>query len=131
MSTPNSTDRRNYRSLIIAGTGTIGTSLVSLGADLFPLFDHIYAVDRSKRALEPLQHTGFACCCGDISDAGFVNTFLRQVPGPSLLVNLCAGTNNVRIRKSLTGHDTAYLDSSASMTEDPKECRFSRPMPYT
>ncbi len=131
MNGTNSTDRRNYRSLIIAGTGTIGTSLVSLGADLFPLFDHIYALDRNEKALEPLQHSGVTCCCGDISDAGYVNTFLRQVSGPSLLVNLCAGTNNVRIRNSLAGHDTAYLDSCASMTDDPDECRFSRLMPYT
>lgn len=131
MNGPNSTDRRNFRSLIIAGTGTIGTSLVSLGADRFPLFDHIYAVDRNEKNLESLQHAGVTCCYGDISDTGFVNTFLGQIPSPSLFVNLCAGTNNVRIRQSLANHDTAYLDSSASMTDDPDECRFSRLMPYT
>jgi saccharopine dehydrogenase-like NADP-dependent oxidoreductase len=116
-----STEKRNYRSLIIAGTGTIGTSLISLGANRFSLFDHIYAVDKNERALESLQHSGVTCCCGDISDAGFVSTFLQQIPGPSLFVNLCAGTNNVRIRKSLACHNTAYLDSCASMTDDPGE----------
>ena len=61
----------------------------------------------------------------------FLNTFMASVPGPSLFVNLCSGTNNVRIRNILAFYDTAYLDSCASTTPDPDEYRFSRLMPYT
>ena len=127
----NCIDNRNYRSLIIAGIGTIGRSLITLGANQFTLFEHIYATDKECSCLTPLQNSGFICHAGDISDPRFLKTLMDEVPGPSLFVNLCSGTNNVRIRKNLAAYDTAYLDSCASTTHDPDENRFSRLMPYT
>lgn len=56
---------------------------------------------------------------------------MNGVVRPALFVNLCSGTNNVRIRQNLVSYDSAYLDSCASTTEDPAEYRFSRLMPYT
>jgi len=125
------TDKRNYRSLVIAGTGTIGSSLITLGADQLALFEKIFAIDEDSNRLMPLQNSDIICRAGDISDPTFLNSFLQGVPGPSLFVNLCSGTNNLKIRNSLLTYDTAYLDSCASMTRDPDECRFSRLMPYT
>ena len=125
------TDKRNYRSLVIAGTGTIGSSLITLGANQLALFENIFAVDKDSDRLMPLQNSAITCRAGDISDPMFLNSFLPGVPGPSLFVNLCSGTNNTSIRESLLTYDTAYLDSCASMTLDPDECRFSRLMPYT
>ena len=128
---PTRIDYRNYRSLVIAGIGTIGTSLITLGTDQFSLFENIFAVDKDINSLIPLQNSGITCRAGDITDPMFLNEFLSDIPCPSLFVNLCSGTNNIRIRNSLLSYDTAYLDSCASMTQDPDECRFSRLMPYT
>jgi len=125
------TDNRHYRSLVIAGIGTIGSSLITLGADQLALFENIFAVDKDINRLIPLQNSGITCRAGDITDPLFLQSFLADIPGPSLFVNLCSGTNNIRIRNSLLSYDTAYLDSCASMTQDPDEYRFSRLMPYT
>ncbi len=122
---------KNYRSLVIAGIGTIGKSLVTLGSEQFSLFEHIFAIDKDGNSLFPLLDSGITCRNGNIIDPQFLNTFMTGVPGPSLFVNLCSGTNNIRIRNILTRYDTAYLDSCASATPDPDECRFSRLMPYT
>ena len=125
------TDNGNYRSLVIAGIGTIGRSLVSLGIDRFSAFDAVFAIDRKAGSLLPLQNSGIICRAGDIAEAQFLRKIMAQVTGPALFVNLCSNTDNVKIRKNLTRYETAYLDSCASTTEDPAECRFSRLMPYT
>ena len=124
-------DSRNYRSLIIAGIGTIGKSLVTLGTEQFPFFENIFAIDKDPASLLPLQNSGINCQAGDISDPQFLNTLMSKVPAPCLFVNLCSGTDNVRIRKHLTLYETAYVDSCASTTRDPDEYRFSRLMAYT
>jgi len=124
-------DYRNYRSLIIAGVGTIGRSLISLGHDQFPLFEQVYAVDKDHDCLTGFQNSGIIFQAGDINDPQFLKTFISTIPAPSLFVNLCSGTNNFRVRQNLAVYDTAYLDSCASITEDPDECRFSCLMPYT
>ena len=124
-------DNRNYRSLIIAGIGTIGSSLISLGTEQFTFFENIFAIDKDFNSLMPLKNSGITCLTGDISDPMFLNSFMSGVPGPSLIVNLCSGTNNVRIRKTLLSYEAAYLDSCASTTLTPDEYRFSRLMPYT
>jgi hypothetical protein len=124
-------DRSNYRSLIIAGIGTIGKSLVTLGVDQFSHFEHIVAVDKDPKRLIPLKNSGIPRITGDITEPQFLNILMTRIPGPSLFVNLCSGTNNVRIRQNLALYDTAYLDSCASATHNPDEYRFSRLMPYT
>ena len=126
-----SLDNRNYRSLIIAGIGTIGKSLFTLGTDPLSCFEHIVAVDKDGNCLKPLENSKITCISGNIADQQFVNTLMAEVHGPSLFVNLCSGTDNVRIRQNLAHYDTAYLDSCASATQNPDECRFSRLMPYT
>ena len=128
---PKRIDKRNYRSLIIAGIGTIGKSLVKLGVEQFSFFKHIFAIDKDVDSLLPLQDSNINCRTGDICNPQFLDTFMSGVPAPSLFVNLCSGTNNVRIRNNLTLYAAAYLDSCASTTDDPDECRFSRLMPYT
>jgi len=126
-----SLDNKNYRSLIIAGIGTIGKSLVTLGVDQFFFFEHIVAVDKDGDCLMELENSGITCIAGDITEPQFLKTLMSRIPGPSLFVNLCSGTNNVRIRRNLALYDSAYLDSCASATPDPDEYRFSRLMPYT
>lgn len=128
---PKRIDKKNYRSLIIAGIGTIGKSLVMLGGPQLSLFEHIFAIDKDADSLLPLRNSNIICRAGDICDPLFLDTFMSGVPAPSLLVNLCSGTNNVRIRNKLALHPAAYLDSCASTTGDPDESRFTRLMAYT
>ena len=92
------TDRRNYRSLIIAGVGTIGRSLITLGIDQLSLFEHIFVIDNNYDCLKQLQVSGFSCHTGDIADPQFLNNLMTAAPAPSLFVNLCSGTNNLIIR---------------------------------
>ena len=99
---PKRIDKRNYRSLIIAGIGTIGKSLVKLGVEQFSFFKHIFAIDKDVDSLLPLQDSNINCRTGDICNPQFLDTFMSGVPAPSLFVNLCSGTNNVRIRNNLT-----------------------------
>jgi len=126
-----SINKKNYRSLVIAGIGTIGKSLISLGADQLSLFQYVYATDKNPNCLIPVQGDDIICQAGDISEPQFLNTLLAEIPSPFLFVNLCSGTNNVKIRNSLNQYEAAYLDSCASITDDPEEYRFSRLMPYT
>jgi len=128
---PKRIDRRNYHSLIIAGLGTIGKSLITLGVGQFSLFEHIIAIDKNSRRLKALQDQGIEQLTGDISDPQLLRTLMAGVQGPALFINLCSGTDNIRIRKNLAPHDAAYLDSCSSSTANPAEYRFSRLMPYT
>ena len=125
------TDRRNYHSLVIAGLGAVGSSLVKLGWRELGLFDHVVAVDVINDRLLFCQDSDINCICGDVTDSSLVHSLMSTTPGPTLFVNLCSSTDNVRIRTALSFHDAAYIDSCASMTQDPEECRFSRLMPYT
>jgi hypothetical protein len=131
MHDPKPLNRKNFRSLIIAGAGTIGGSLISLGPDQLSLFEDVFIVDNNQNRLKPLQSSSLICRAGDISEPQFLNSLMAAAPGPSLFVNLCSGTNNLVIRNHLATYDTAYLDSCASMTDDPDEYRFSRLMPHT
>ena len=124
-------DTGNYRTLIIAGIGTIGKSLVTLGGDHFSSFEYTITVDKDVACYMPLENSNIVCMAGDITEPQFLKTLMALIPGPSLFVNLCSGTNNVRIRQNLARHNTAYLDSCASATMNPGEYRFSRLMPYT
>ena len=110
MNHPKQIDNRNYRSLIIAGIGTIGKSLITLGSDQFLFFEHIFAIDKNDISLIPLQNSDIILQSGDISDSQFLNTLMSSAPGPSLFVNLCSGTNNVKIRNNVALYDAAYLD---------------------
>lgn len=124
-------DKKNYHTLIIAGLGTIGKSLITLGVEQFSLFERIIAIDKNSNCLKGLMNSGVDRLAGDISDQGFLKTLLASIPEPALFINLCSGTNNVRIRANLAPYDAAYLDSCSSATADPAEYRFSRFMPYT
>jgi hypothetical protein len=120
----------NYRTLIIAGYGTIGRSIARLGKKELALFDSVIAFDKDFT-----RHPTDADCIdffiGDIEDTDFLTALCRKVRPPALLLNVATGTDNVEIRKVLSAYDVAYLDSCASSLPDKMECRFSRYMPYT
>lgn len=121
----------NFRSMIIAGLGSIGSSMINLGRKVLNRFDHVVVVDRDPLCTAPFASLGYTCKTGNIEDSVFLTKLLKRVPGPTLFVNLCSGVNNVRVRERVAEFDAAYLDSCASMTDDPDELRFSKLMPYT
>jgi len=120
----------NYRTLIIAGYGTIGRSIVRLGEKVLALFDSVIAFDKDFTQ-HPAGADRIDFFVGDIEDTGFLTALCRKVQTPALLLNVATGTDNVEIRKVLSARDVAYLDSCASSLPDKTECRFSRYMPYT
>ena len=121
----------NFRSLIIAGLGSVGSGLISLGWQELDCFEEVTVADIDPLCVSPFADFGYSCRTGNIEDPVFLTKLLQDTPKPALFVNLCAGVNNVRIRQLVAGFDVAYLDSCASTTNDPDECRFSKMMPYT
>ena len=122
----------NYETLIIAGYGTIGSSLLRLGKETLSLFNSIIAIDKNftDKSMDTTDlRPDFII--GDIEDSQFLTDLCRQATAPVLFLNVATGTDNVKIRKIISPFDIAYLDSCASSLPDKTECRFSRYMPYT
>lgn len=125
-------DYRHYQTLIIAGLGSIGSSMFAVGGQHLRSFAKVVAVDREpkSRPLPPLAGA-VEVLGGDVTDRQFLEGLIRSVPGPVLLLNLCAGIDNVRLRKMVASLPVAYLDSGCSTPQGTEEYRFSRIMPYT
>jgi len=123
--------KHQYRGIIIAGYGAIGSAVLSLGENLLSSFEEVVVIDRravpkSSQFLEPGRFL-----MGDITDPIFLRTQLEGIVKPALFVNLCAGVDNVRIREEVGMHDVAYVDSCCCAPEGSDEVRFSRMMSYT
>jgi len=129
MSRPETSRSRkgNYRSLVIAGLGSVGGSLWRLGFPDFVGFDRVVGMDKDPPGLPG----GESILRGDITDSSFPGKFLENLPEPVLLVNLCSGVDNLAIRRKLAGRPCAYLDTCAAASPHPAEYRFSRLMPRT
>jgi|GEM_PF-636244 len=121
----------NFKTLVIAGLGSIGGSMFAVGKEYLPWFAKVVAVDRETKS--PLLHDEAAVevLVGDVTDTSFLERLVRGVPEPVLLLNLCAGTDHVRLRKMIEKLPVAYLDSGCCTPEGTDEHRFSRMMPYT
>ena len=122
----------NYRTLIIGGYGTIGSSLLRVGGYELGLFESIVAIDIDFTN-RPINYADapVSFLTGDIEDPEFLTELCRNVETPALLLNVATATNTVEIRKTISAFDIAYLDSCASALPDKTEVRFSRYMPYT
>jgi hypothetical protein len=123
-------DQTNYRTLIIAGCGTIGKSVLRLGQAEIAGFDSAIVIDKYFAGL-PAMPGKIDFRLGDIENPGFLKNLCETVRMPCLLLNVAAGTDNIAIRKIISAYDMAYLDSCASSLPGKKEYRFSRYMPYT
>jgi len=121
----------NYRTLVIAGYGTIGTSIVRLGKKELGGFESVFIVDLDFTDKPTDVDWPVTFLNGDIEDPKFITRLCRTIEKPALLLNVATGTDNVNIRKIISGYDIAYLDSCASSLPDKTECRFSKYMPYT
>ncbi len=121
---------RNYETLVIAGCGTVGSGILTLGKDDLESFDRVLVVDADDERLE--RANGFERLRGDITDAAFLDSVLSAAGAPGILVNLCPDIDNVAVRRVAAARDMAYLDSSvSSIGSEPEEFRYSRLMPYT
>lgn len=121
----------NYQTLIVAGLGAVGSSLLKLGGHELQRFQKIILVDHREKILRPYRGQGFCCRRGSVEDHGFLRRLVSEVESSGLFVNLCSNTDNVRVRKFFAPFNLAYLDTCASVTPDPGEHRFSNLMAYT
>ena len=121
----------NYKTIVIAGIGTIGSGLLRLGKETLDTFEHLIAVDRNAEKLNPLPGMDLNYRQGNIEDIEFLRNLFIDIRLPALFVNLSSGVDNVRIRKIISQFDVAYIDSCASEIYQEPEYRFSRLMPYT
>jgi len=121
----------NFDTIILAGMGAVGSSMLRLGSETLKSFSRVILADRDPAALAPLHTLGCRCLCGDLLDPSFLRQLKRHASGETLLVNMCAELNNLIVREQAAQLGMAYLDSCASATEDPEEHRFSVMMEHT
>ena len=100
-----------HRGIIIAGLGAVGRAVLTLGGEVLDTFDEIFLIDRRDSVEDGLLPGKARMLRGDITDSAFLSEALEKIGKPALFVNLCAGIDNVRIRRMVGQHDIAYLDS--------------------
>lgn len=120
-----------YTSLIIAGFGSIGSSLSALPHSTLSSFDHVLAVDRDESAVQRARAHAFTAIRGDITDRDFLTKVLDSVPAPAIFLNLCVNTDNIELRTVIAERDTAYVDTSSGFVNGVPEPRMQRAMPYS
>lgn len=123
--------QKNYRGLIIAGLGAVGRAVLSLGTEVLQQFEQVVLIDRAPAARPCLVGNHARFIRGDITDSAWLGAELDNIPKPALFVNLCAGIDNVRIRRVVADYDVAYIDSCCCAPDGSSEVRFSRMMSYT
>ena len=123
----------NFQTLVIAGLGTIGSSIIRLGDSVLQDFENIIVVDKQVKLKRFNPKTGPDVMFkrGDVENKEFLFKLFQYIEMPALFLNLCSGTDNIRIRKILSLFDVAYIDSCASSIFGRSEYRFSRLMPHT
>lgn len=122
--------QRNFDTLIVAGVGAIGSSMITLGCNVLPSFKKVILVDVDAGRFAGFRNRGFSFLQGSVADSQIVQKITDQMEGKGLLVNLCADVDNVRIRRMLAPLDLAYVDSCAGAGPSPGEHLFSRLMEY-
>ena len=123
--------QNNYHGLIIAGLGAVGRAVFTLGAEVLREFEEVVLIDKEPRARNSPAGNHPRFRQGDITDSSFLAGELCRIRKPALLVNLCAGIDNVRVRRVVAGYDVAYIDSCCCAPDGSREVRFSRMMSYT
>ncbi|MBU0908849.1 MAG: hypothetical protein KKA54_08540 [Proteobacteria bacterium] len=124
------TRQRNFDTLIVAGVGAIGSSMISLGCDVLPFFKKVILVDLDAGRFAGFRSRGFSFVQGSVEDSEVLAKVTDMVEGKGLLVNLCADVDNVLIRRMLAPRDLAYVDSCAGAGRNPGEHLFSSSMEY-
>ena len=86
----------NYRTLIIGGYGTIGSSLLRVGGYELGLFESIVAIDIdfTNRPIN-FADAQVSFLTGDIEDPGFLTELCRNVMTPALLFQFGSVTAKV------------------------------------
>ncbi|RJX29155.1 MAG: hypothetical protein C4531_10910 [Desulfurivibrio sp.] len=124
------TGQRNFDTLIVAGVGAIGSSMITLGGEVLPSFKKVILVDLDAGRLAGWRNRGFSFVQGSLEDREVLEKITVIMEGKGLLVNLCAEVDNVRIRRMLAPLELAYVDSCAGSGPNPGEHRFSSIMAY-
>jgi len=122
--------QRNFDTLIVAGVGAIGSSMIKLGCTVLSSFQKVILVDLDAGRFAGFRNRGFSFLQGSVEDSQVVQKITDMMEGKGLLVNLCADVDNVRIRQLLAPLDLAYVDSCSGSGANPEEHLFSRIMEY-
>lgn len=124
-------ERPNFETLVLAGVGAVGGSLLRLGGDLLDTFGKVILVDVDPDSFLDFRNFGFTFLQGSVEDGRIIENIANEMAGRGLFVNLCADVDNVRLRRMLGDLETAYVDSCAGVGSDPQEQALSRIMEYT
>ena len=122
--------QRNFDTLIVAGVGAIGSSMIKLGRSVLQSFKKVILVDRDAGRFAGFRNFGFTFLQGSVEDNQVLEKITGKMEGRGLFVNLCADVDNVRIRRMLAPLDMAYVDSCAGSGRNPEEYLFSSIMEY-
>ncbi len=123
----------DYKSIVIAGAGSVGRAFLKMGKDYLRCFDQTLLVEKniSKIDIPEINNMGIELKKGDIEDENFVVSLIKKVKKPAIFLNICSDVDTVRLRESLKDEDIAYIDTAGSRIGDTGEIRFSRMMAYT
>ncbi|MBU4261301.1 MAG: NAD-binding protein [Proteobacteria bacterium] len=122
--------QRNFDTLIVAGVGAIGSSMITLGCDVLSALKKVILVDLDAGRFVWFRNRGFSFLQGSVEDSEVLAKITDMVEGKGLLVNLCTDVDNVRIRRMPAPLDLAYVDSCAGSSRNPKKHLFSSIMEY-
>lgn len=122
--------QRNFDTLIVAGVGAIGSSMIKLGRSVLQSFKKVILVDLDDGRFAGFRNRGFSFLHGSVEDRQVLEKITGKMKGKGLFVNLCADADNVRIRRMLAPLDLAYVDCCAGSGRNPEEHLFSSIMEY-
>jgi saccharopine dehydrogenase-like NADP-dependent oxidoreductase len=125
-------DRHNYRSMVLAGLGSVGQGVLALAEPHLIGFDKIVLADNDLVRCQNIKSAcGWPIIHGDIENPSFITGLLSSLPCPVLFVNLCLDIDTVKLRTILAPHMVGYIDICESRMDENTDSRFSVGMPYT
>ena len=122
---------KHYRSLVIAGLGTVGQGLLTLANKWFASFDQVVGVDQDESLCRNTKRDRISFQPADICDETFLERLCQTMPNPIMLVNLCSGIDTVKLRRMIQDKSVGYIDICESEMPENDQSRFSIGMPYT
>lgn len=121
----------NYRSLIIAGYGTIGGSLVALAPDTIASFRHVWVIDADCDQAARTRENAFEFVAGDVNRPQFLRDMFHRVELPAVFLNAGINIDNLALRQLIATYDMAYIDTAAGLREGCIELFMEKLMPYS
>lgn len=123
-----------FNDIIIAGYGSISKGLLSVGNKFLKKFKNIYIIDKNNieiNIFDKVLINKIKKIKLDIENLSELENKIKKINKPLILINLCSGTDNLRLRKLFAKYPIMYIDACCSLIYNKKEYRYSKLMPYT